>query len=85
MDQNEPARSPAAEPVEERLADILKTREGPVASHLGNVLGQLSALDRAIYTAIAATPSQSRELSASRDSRLRGPSRSGVGVAAIAV
>ena len=56
MDQNGPARTPAAEPVEERLADILTTREGPVASHLGNVLRQLGDLDRAIYTAIAETP-----------------------------
>jgi len=82
MDQNEPARSPAAEPVEERLADILNTREGPVASHLGNVLRQLSALDRAIYTAIAATPTPDLDGPLRRLSLLADNSRLWLGVAA---
>jgi len=82
MDQNEPARSPAAEPVEERLADILTTREGPVASHLGNVLRQLGALDRAIYTAIAATPTPDLDDPLRRLSLLADNSRLWLGVAA---
>ena len=82
MDQNETSRSPAAEPVEERLADILKTREGPVASHLGNVLGQLSALDRAIYTAIAATPTPDLDGPLRRLSELADNSRLWLGIAA---
>ena len=82
MDQNEPARSPAAEPVEERLADILNTREGPVASHLGNVLRQLSALDRAIYTAIAETPTPDLDGPLRRLSELADNSRLWLGIAA---
>ena len=82
MDQNEPARSPAAEPVEERLADILTTREGPVASHLGNVLRQLGDLDRAIYTAIAETPTPDLDGPLRRLSELADNSRLWLGIAA---
>jgi len=82
MDQNEPSRAPAAEPVEERLADILKTREGPVASYFGNVLSQLSELDRAIYTAIAVTPTPDLDGPLRRLSLLADNSRLWFGVAA---
>jgi membrane-associated phospholipid phosphatase len=82
MDQNEPARSPAAGPVEERLADILTTREGPVASHLGNVLRQLSDLDRAIYTAIAETPTPDLDGPLRRLSESADNSRLWLGIAA---
>src|SRR6516164_2936848 len=82
MDQNETSRSPAAEPVEERLADILTTREGPVASHLGNVLRQLGDLDRAIYTAIAETPTPDLDGPLRRLSELADNSRLWLGIAA---
>ena len=82
MDQYETSRSPAAEPVEERLADILTTREGPVASHLGNVLRQLGDLDRAIYTAIAETPTPDLDGPLRRLSELADNSRLWLGIAA---
>src|SRR5215471_5887485 len=82
MDQNEASRSPAAGPVEERLADMLKTREGPAASYLGSVLSQLSALDRAIYSAIAATPTPQLDGPLRRLSLLADNSRLWLGIAA---
>jgi membrane-associated phospholipid phosphatase len=82
MQQNEPFQAPAAEPVEERLADILKAREGPVASHLGSVLRQLGALDRAVYTAIAATPTPDLDGPLRRLSLLADNSRLWLGIAA---
>ena len=82
MHQNEPSRSRAAGPVEERLADILTTREGPVASHLGNVLRQLGDLDRAIYTAIAETPTPDLDGPLRRLSELADNSRLWLGIAA---
>src|SRR5262252_1259255 len=82
MDQNEPSQAPAAEPVEERLADILKAREGPVASHVGSVLGQLGELDRAIYTAIAVTPTPDLDGPLRRLSLLADNSRLWLGIAA---
>src|SRR5215831_3551714 len=82
MDQNESSSSPAAGPVEERLADILTTREGPVASYFGSVLGQLSELDRAIYTAIAVTPTPDLDGPLRRLSLLADNSRLWFGIAA---
>ena len=82
MDQNESSSSPAAGPVEERLADILTTREGPVASYFGSVLRQLSDVDRAIYTAIAVTPTPDLDGPLRRLSLLADNSRLWLGVAA---
>src|SRR2546428_12665707 len=82
MQQNEPFQAPAAEPVEERLADILKTREGPVASYLDSVMRELSGLDRAIYTAIAATPTPELDGPVRRLSLLANNSRLWLGIAA---
>src|SRR5262249_47262586 len=82
MDQNESSRSPAAGPVEDRLAAILKAAEGPVASYSGRVLSQLSEVDRAIYTAIAVTPTPDLDGPLRRLSLLADHSRLWLGIAA---
>jgi membrane-associated phospholipid phosphatase len=44
------------EAVAERLADTLAHRAGPASRHVAQGLRELGAIDRAIYSAVAATP-----------------------------
>jgi membrane-associated phospholipid phosphatase len=66
--------------VEERLADILKSRD--VCARAGRVLRQLGELDRAVYTAVAATPTPDLDAPMRRLSLIAGNSRIWLGVAA---
>lgn len=82
MHQNEPSQAAAADPVEERLADVLAAHDGPAAAYLGRVLRQLSRLDRAVYTAVAATPTPELDEPVRRLSRLADNSGIWLGIAA---
>ncbi len=82
MPDHEPPASPAGEPVEERLADTFDGREGPAGRRIAGVLRQLSDVDRAIYTAIAATPTPGLDTAIRRLSRTADSSRLWLGIAA---
>jgi membrane-associated phospholipid phosphatase len=62
MARRDKARTPAgdtAEAVARRLADELTRRGGPVRQRAAGGLRELGAVDRAIYSAVAATPTPS--------------------------
>src|SRR5580700_2257012 len=62
MARRDSARAPAAsaaEAVAQRLADKLARRGGPVRQRPASGLRELSAVDRAIYSAVAATSTPS--------------------------
>ncbi|HJY56444.1 MAG TPA: hypothetical protein VJ418_08685, partial [Streptosporangiaceae bacterium] len=62
MARRDSARTPAAGAagvVAQRLADKLARRGGPVRQRPASRLRELSAVDRAIYSAVAATPTPS--------------------------
>ena len=60
------AREPAAGPAAQRLADELLRRGGPVRQRAARGLRELGAVDRAIYSAVAATPTPSLDESLRR-------------------
>ncbi len=82
MHQHEPSEAAAASPLEERLEDLLSSREGAAIARLRQVLHQLSQLDRAVYAAVAATPSPELDVPVRRLSRLADNSRVWFGIAA---
>ena len=62
MARGDSARTPAAGaagPAARRLADELPRRGGPVRQRLAGGLRELGAVDRAVYSAVAATPTPS--------------------------
>jgi membrane-associated phospholipid phosphatase len=62
MARRDSARKPtvgAAEPAAQRLADELMRRGGPVRQQAARGMRELGAVDRAIYSAVAATPTPS--------------------------
>ena len=62
MARRDSVRTPAAGAagvVAQRLADQLARRGGPVRQRPASGLRELSAVDRAIYSAVAATPTPS--------------------------
>lgn len=69
-------------PVERQLADSVAAREGRADGRLVRVLRQLDELDRAIYTAIAATPTPDIDMPFRRLSAMADKSRLWIGVAA---
>src|SRR5579872_3231285 len=59
MAREDSVREPAAgatEAVTRRLADELAQRGGPVRQRIASMLRELGAVDRAVYSAVAATP-----------------------------
>ena len=78
MRNQEPSQAPPASPVEERLADLLRRPD----TRLVRVLRQLSRVDRAVYAAIAATPTPALDEPIARLSRLADNSRLWLGIAA---
>jgi hypothetical protein len=81
MARRDRARTPAADAagaVAQRLADGLARRDGPVRQRAAGGLRELGAVDRAVYSAVATTPTPSldeplRRLSnAANNSRLWG-------------
>jgi len=56
MGDREPLTAAAEQPAEEQLAQTFEVRDGPADDRLTRVLHQLGDLDRAVYTAVAATP-----------------------------
>ena len=77
-----PPAAPAVAPVEEQLADTLQARKGPAGKRLVRMLRQLGDLDRAIYGAIATTPTPDLDVPIRRLSRMADNSRLWLGVAA---
>jgi len=59
MARRDSAREPAAGAVARQLADTLARRGGPVRQRFARGLLELGALDRAVYSAVAATPAPS--------------------------
>jgi len=78
MPTREPSPAPAAPPVGERLADLLTRQD----TRLSRVLRQLSQVDRAVYAAVAATPTPDLDEPVRRLSRLADDSRIWLGIAA---
>lgn len=82
MPEHEPPAERAVALVEEQLADTVAGREGQAGKRLVRVLRQLGDIDRAIYTAIAATPTPDMDVPIRRLSRMADQSRLWLGVAA---
>ena len=59
MARRDSARKPAAGPVAQQLADGLAHRGGPGYQRAATRLRELGAVDRAVYAAVAATPTRS--------------------------
>ena len=59
MAQRDSVREPAAEAVAEQLAQGLARGGGPAQQQLAQGLRELGAVDRAVYAAVAATPTPS--------------------------
>ena len=59
MAQRDSVREPAAEEVAEQLAQGLARGGGPAQQQLARGLRELGAVDRAVYAAVAATPTPS--------------------------
>jgi len=78
MPTHEPSPEPDAPPVGEQIADLLATQD----TRLRRVLRQLSDVDRAVYAAIAATPTPDLDEPMRRLSRLADNSRIWLGIAA---
>lgn len=78
MPAHESSQAPAAAPVGERLADLLARQD----TRLGGVLRQLSQVDRAVYAAVAATPTPDLDEPVRRLSGLADNSRVWLGIAA---
>lgn len=75
---NQESQAPPAGPVEERLADLLRRPD----TRLVRLLRQLSRVDRAVYAAVAATPTPELDEPVRRLSRLADNSRIWLGIAA---
>ncbi len=82
MTLHEPPAVPPADPVGQRLADILQARIGPVDTYLTRALRQLGQIDRAVYTAVAATPTPELDKPVRWLSRNADHSRIWLGIAA---
>lgn len=82
MSDHEHSASPAQAPVEERLADAVDARNGGACHRGSRALRQLSEVDRAIYGAIATTPTPELDAPIRRLSHLADNSVLWIGVAA---
>jgi undecaprenyl-diphosphatase len=83
MLDHEPPAAPAGAPIEERLADSFESREGPAGKRLARILRQLGDVDRAIYGAIAETPTPELDAPIRRLSRMADHSKLWLGIAGL--
>ena len=84
MTRQDPAREPSApaEPVTERLASTIAGFGGPVRQQVADGLRELGAVDRAVYAAVAATPTPSLDEPLRRLSNAANNSRLWLAIAA---
>jgi undecaprenyl-diphosphatase len=84
MTRQDPAREPSApaEPVTERLASTIAGFGGPVRQQVADGLRELGAVDRAIYSAVATTPTPSLDEPLRRLSNAANNSRLWLAIAA---